>query len=114
MARRIRERRRAGSATLVPVAAFPLCAEDIVDILMGNMDYTVTLSWTPQSDVQRQRHRVSFAAGRDAERVFLRARRGPDDIAMPAAVREQMLHELISVAHRPDRGRAADARLRWP
>ena len=98
LARRMRERRRAGSATLAPVAAFPLCAEDVVDILMGNMDYNVTLKLDRLTPAFGARGiSLSFPTGRDAEQVFLRARRGPDDIVMPATIREQMLHELTSV-----------------
>jgi hypothetical protein len=98
LARRIRERRSAGSATLAPMAAFPLCAEDIVDILMGNMDYSVMISLDAcRRTFSARGIEVSFATGSDAERIFLRGRRGPDDVAMPAVMREQMLHELTSL-----------------
>ena len=98
LARRIRERRRAGSAALAPLAVFPLCAEDIVDVLMGRMDYTVTLKLDRINPAFNAKGiDVTFATGSDAEQVFLWARRGSDDITIPAVIREQMLHELTSV-----------------
>jgi hypothetical protein len=95
---RMRERRHAGSAFHAPVAIFPLCAEDVVDILMGSLDYNVTLrvdALLPAFTARRID--VDFATGHDADRTFLRARRSGDDVIVPAHLREQMLRELMTV-----------------
>jgi hypothetical protein len=69
LARRIRERRRAGSASLAPLAAFPLCAEDVVDVLIGRMDYTVTLKLDRfDRAFSAKSIDVTFATGSDAEK----------------------------------------------
>lgn len=103
---RMRERRHAGSAFHAPVAIFPLCAEDIVDILMGSLvdilmgslDDNVTLRVDALLPAFTARAiDVDFATGHDADRTFLRARRSGNDIIVPAHLREQMLRELMTV-----------------
>jgi hypothetical protein len=95
---RMRERRHAGSAYHAPVGIFPLCAEDIVDILMGTLDYNVTLRVEAlRPAFAARRIDVEFAHGRDAEHTFLKARRAGDEVVVPAHLREQMLRELMTV-----------------
>lgn len=95
---RMRERRRPSSGYHAPVAIFPLCAEDIIDLLMGFMDYTVVLRVEELLPVfAARRIDVEFASGKDANTTFLRARRNGATITVPAQLREQMLRELMSV-----------------
>lgn len=98
LATRIAERRRAGSSCYAPITIFPVCAEDVVDVLMGFIDYNVTLRVDALVPVFAERNiAVEFAAGPEAEQIFLRARRGDDEITVPAHLREQMLRELMTV-----------------
>lgn len=46
----------------------------------------------PESHIE-----VRFARGSEADEVFLHARRGSDDIVVPAHLRDQMLRELMTV-----------------
>jgi len=80
------------------VAIYPLCAEDVVDILMGYLDYSVTLNTTAlRSAFIARGVDVRFAAGPEASRTFLRAARGRDEVVVPAVLREQLLHELTTI-----------------
>lgn len=98
LVRRIQERRHGGSTYLAPVAIYPLCAEDVVDILMGYLDYSVTLNTTAlRSAFIARGVDVRFAAGPEASRTFLRAARGRDEVVVPAVLREQLLHELTTI-----------------
>lgn len=98
LVRRIQERRHAGSAYLAPVAIYPLCAEDIVDILMGYLDYSVTLNTTALRAAFIARGiDVQFATGPEASQTFLRAGRGGEEVVVPAVLREQLLHELTTI-----------------
>jgi hypothetical protein len=95
---RMSERRRAGSSYHAPIGIFPLCAEDIVDVLMGVVDYNVTLRVDAGVPAFADRQiAVEFGTGREADEIFLRARRGGDEITVPAHLREQMLRELMTV-----------------
>jgi hypothetical protein len=96
--RRLRERRNAGSAYHAPLGIFPLCAEDIADLLFGRFDYTSVLSVDALAPAFAARDiEVRFARGSEANEVFLHARRGSDDIVVPAHLRDQMLRELMTV-----------------
>lgn len=98
LVRRIQERRHAGSAYLAPLAIYPLCAEDIVDILMGYLDYNVTLNTTALVPAFRARRiDVQFATGPEADHTLLRAQREGEEVVVPAVLREQLLHELTTV-----------------
>jgi hypothetical protein len=95
---RMRERRRPSSGYHAPVAIFPLCAEDIIDLLMGFMDYTVVLRVEELLPMfAARRIDVEFASGKDANTTFLRARRDGATVTVPAQLREQVLRELMSI-----------------
>ena len=94
---RLRDRQRS-SSYFAPLAIFPLCAEDIIALLMGEMDFVVALrvdalvpAFTAKSIT------VEFATGRDAEKAFLRASRRGATVMLPSHIREQMLRELMTV-----------------
>jgi hypothetical protein len=94
---RIRDRRRSFSY-FAPLAIFPLCAEDIIALLMGKMDFVVALrvdALVPAFDAKGIA--VEFATGSDAAKDFLRASRGSATVMLPSHVREQMLRELMTV-----------------
>jgi hypothetical protein len=94
---RIRDRRRSFSY-FAPLAIFPLCAEDIIALLTGKMDFVVALrvdALVPAFDANGIA--VEFATGSDASRDFLRASRGGATVILPSHVREQMLRELMTV-----------------
>ena len=80
------------------MAIFPLCAEDVIALLMGKMDFVVALrvdALVPAFDVKGIT--VEFATGRDAAKEFLRASRGSSTVTLPSHIREQMLRELMTV-----------------
>jgi hypothetical protein len=95
---RMRERRHASSAVHAPIAIFPLCAEDILELLLGSIDYTVVLRVQALAPEFAARGiAVRFASGDEASRAFLRAHRDGASVTIPATLREQMLRELTSV-----------------
>jgi hypothetical protein len=129
---RLRDRQRS-SSYFAPLAIFPLCAEDIIALLMGKMDFVVALrvdalvpAFTGEGIT------VEFATGSDAEKTFLRASRGSASVTLPSHIREQMLRELMTVdtlvaivdslltriqMNAPARARQiafCDERLSWP
>ncbi len=94
---RLRDRQRS-SSYFAPLAIFPLCAEDIIALLMGKMDFVIALrvdalvpAFTSAGIT------VEFATGKDAEKDFLRASRGDATLTLPSHIREQMLRELMMV-----------------
>lgn len=98
LATRISERRWAGPASLAPVPAFPICAEDVVDLLLGELDYTVAISLPELAVAFRRRGiTVTFGTKHDANAPFLEAHRSGSSISVPAVVRDQMLREAMTV-----------------
>jgi hypothetical protein len=91
----LRDRHR-NSSYLAPLPLFPLPAADIVDLLLGTVDYVVTLR---AEDIERafasRGITAQVAAGTDADDVFLRASRSDVTVTVSAQVREQMLRELM-------------------
>ncbi len=97
LAVRISERRDAGPASLAPTAAFPLPAEDITDLLLGALDYVVTVNFDELAAMfAEQAIDVEFL---DEPKLFLRAARGDGTITVPAVVRDQMLRETMQSAN---------------
>lgn len=83
---------------LAPLSIFPLPAEDVADLLLGFVDTSVHLNTQLLAlRFAERRMQVGFMAARAARTHFLEARRGYRGFLMPAYVREQMLHELVTV-----------------
>ena len=98
LATRLRERRHPSSGYHAPLAMFPFCAEDVIDLLMGFFDLVVVLRVERlKPDFAARGIEVEFAFGRDAERTFLRATRGTATVTVPAPMREQLLRELTRI-----------------
>lgn len=82
---------------LAPLSIFPLPAEDVADIMLGFIEVSVHLNKQllslrfAQSAIQ-----VRFFRQPAAARHFLAVRRGTRGFLMPAVMREQMLHELLT------------------
>jgi hypothetical protein len=94
---RLRDRQRS-SSYFAPLAIFPLCAEDVIALLMGKIDFVVALrvdALVPAFTANGIT--VEFATGRGAEKDFLRASRGGATVMLPSHIREQMLRELMTV-----------------
>jgi hypothetical protein len=98
LVRRLRERRRAGSSYNAPLGIFPICADDIADLLMGRFDFAAVLSVEAlRPAFAARRINVEFAKGSEASQTFLRARRDGGEVILPANMRAQMLRELMTV-----------------
>lgn len=98
LVRRFRERRHAGPAYHAPLGIFPLCAEDIGDLLMGRFDCAAILHVEALKPAFAARSiDVRFATGSEANRAMLHARRGGDEVVVPAHLRDQMLRELMTI-----------------
>jgi hypothetical protein len=83
---------------LAPLSIFPLPAEDVADLLLGFVDTSVHLNTQLLALCFAERGmRVGFAVAPASHTHFLEARRGYRGFLMPAYVREQMLHELVTV-----------------
>jgi hypothetical protein len=94
--RRLRERRNS-FAFIAPYAIFPLNPADAADLLLGQLEICTTLSCEELERALAQAGIESeVAAGRDAERLFLRATDGANTVSLPAVIREQMVTELMS------------------
>jgi len=94
---RIRDRRQS-SSYFAPLAIFPLCAEDIIDLLVGKMNFVVALRVDALAPAFNAKGiGVEFATGSDAAKEFLRASRGSATVTLPSHIREQMLRELMTV-----------------
>ena len=83
---------------LAPITIFPLPADDVSDLLLGFVDVTVHLN----TDLLGLRFaergmQVRFMEAPASHTHFLEARRGRRGFLMPAYVREQMLHELMTI-----------------
>jgi len=82
---------------LAPVSIFPLPADDVADLLLGFIDTSVHVNKQLLGLRFAERGlRANFVSPPATERHFLEARRGWRGFLMPAYVREQMLHELIT------------------
>lgn len=83
---------------LAPVSIYPLPPEDVADLLLGFVDTSVHLNTQLLALRFAERGmRVGFPAPGTADTTFLEVRRGYRGFLMPAYVREQMLHELVTV-----------------
>lgn len=83
---------------LAPVSVFPLPAEDIADLLLGFVEITVHINKQLLGlRFAENGMTANFLAQPAAARHFLEARRGYRGFLMPAYMREQMLHELMTV-----------------
>ena len=83
---------------LAPVSIFPLPPEDVADLLLGFIDTSIHLN----TQLLRLRFaergmRAGFTVAPASDTHFLEARRSYRGFLMPAYVREQMLHELMTV-----------------
>lgn len=92
----LRDRHPNSSSYHAPLPLFPLPAIDIVALLLGTVDYVVTLR-AEQIETAFARRGITarVATGTDADDVFLRASRGGATVTVSAQVREQMLRELM-------------------
>ena len=83
---------------LAPLSIFPLPAENVADLLLGFVDVSVHLNTELLALRFAERGmQVGFAEPPASRTHFLEARRGYRGFFMPAYVREQMLHELVTV-----------------
>ena len=83
---------------LAPAPIFPLPAEDVADLLLGFVDRSIHLNTQLLALRFAERGmRAGFTVAPASETHFLEARRGYRGFLMPAYVREQMLHELLTV-----------------
>jgi hypothetical protein len=83
---------------LAPQSIWPLPPEDVADLLLGFIDTSVHLNTELLAVRFAERGmRVGFASAPASRNHFLEARRGYRGFLMPAYVREQMLHELMTV-----------------
>jgi hypothetical protein len=83
---------------LAPISIFPLPPEDVADLLLGFVDTSVHLNTQLLGLRFAQRGmRAGFAVAPDSRTHFFEARRGYRGFLTPAYVREQMLHELMTV-----------------
>jgi hypothetical protein len=83
---------------LAPISIFPLPPEVVTDLLLGFIDVRVRLNTQLLAMRFAERGmRVTFMTAPSSHVHFLEARRGYRGIKVPAYVREQMLHELITV-----------------
>jgi hypothetical protein len=89
--------RHRNSSYLAPLPLYPLPADDITDLLLGTVDYVVTLrADTIETSFARLGIMARVAEGEEANRTFLRASRGNTTVTVGAQVREQMLRELMT------------------
>jgi hypothetical protein len=96
LVRRLRERIKA-DAYLAPVTIFPMKPTLIADLLLGSVDYAVTIRAESIEDAFAARGITAHcAAGREANRTFLKAYRGEFNVTVPAATREQMVQETMT------------------
>jgi hypothetical protein len=83
---------------LAPISIFPLPPEDVADLLLGFVDTSVHLNTELLGLRFAERGmRAEFAVTPASHTHFLEARRAYRGFLMPAYVREQMLHELVTV-----------------
>jgi hypothetical protein len=83
---------------LAPVSIFPLPPDDVADLLLGFVDTSVHLHTELLGLRFAERGmRAGFTVAPASHTHFLEARRGYRGFLMPAYVREQMLHELMTV-----------------
>lgn len=97
-ARRLRDRRHSFSS-LAPVSILPLEAEDVADLLMGSLDFLVTLHL---GTLERLFAQTGIAAktarAQEAGERFLTAETATAGVIVPAQLREQILIELMTPA----------------
>ena len=91
------EERHSNLSYFAPLTIFPLPAEDLTYLLLGRLDYAVTLrAHALRPAFERSGIDIEFPSGREAEREFLRASRDGQTLTFPLHVRDQMLRELMS------------------
>jgi hypothetical protein len=91
------QERHGNLSYFAPVTIFPLPAEDLTDLLLGGIDYAVTLrAHCLPPAFARAGIEIELPTGRDAEREFLRASRAGETLTFPLHLRDQMLRELMS------------------
>lgn len=102
---------------LAPVSIFPLPPEDVADLLLGFVDTSVHVNKQLLGLRFAERGmRATFMSAPAAETHFLEARRGYRGFLMPAYVREQMFHELMTartVAELSDRLLSSGKTREW-
>lgn len=82
---------------LAPLSIFPLPADDVADLLLGFVDTSVHLNTQLLAlRFAERRMQASFMITPASYTHFLEVRRGYRGFLMPAYVREQMLHELVT------------------
>lgn len=98
--RRLRDRRMTVHS-LAPVSILPLPAEDVADLLLGFVDYTVHLNTDVLAQMFQRRGiaaRIPRVAGAELDRIFMNAIGGGVAVDVPSALREQMAAELATPA----------------
>jgi hypothetical protein len=83
---------------LAPISIFPLPADDVADLLLGFLGVSVHLN-TQLLGLRFAQRRIAaqFMTAPASHVHFVEARRGYRGLLVPAYVREQMLHELMTV-----------------
>lgn len=96
--RRLRDRRHSFSF-LAPVSILPLEAEDLADLLMGSLDYKVTLHLGALERLFARKGIAAEAArAREAGELFLTAETASAGVSVPSQLREQLFIELMTPA----------------
>lgn len=91
--------RRNTIASIAPVTIFRMPPEDVVDVLLGFVDYVVYLNDSVLGRIfARHGIKVKIARPPQSERVFLEAERGTRGVGVPGAARVQMMLELMTPA----------------
>lgn len=89
--------RRRNTGYLAPLPLVPLPTGDIADLLLGTVDYVVTLDARAIERAFAERGITARLAGAgEADRLFLRAERNGLVVEVGSQVREQMLRELTT------------------
>lgn len=93
--RRIRDRRHS-FGSLAPLSIFPAPAEDLADLILGPLEMHTSVRFDLLEEAFKARGMtatVDFPNGNDR---FLVAHRGATGVEIPAALREQMMFELMT------------------
>jgi hypothetical protein len=97
--RRIRERMHF-FPYIAPWTIYPLDLQDLSDLLLGPLEYAVTIHAPTLERLFRERGIKAhvYTGDEEANRTFLVAERGDSEVRLPALVREQVLSELLDLS----------------
>jgi hypothetical protein len=91
--------RHSSVPSIAPVTIFRMPAKDVVDVLLGYVDYVVYLNDRVLEQIfARHGIQVRIARPPESEKTFLLAERGARWVGVPGATRVQMMLELMTSA----------------